>query len=169
MQFTALVSAFSAQENLWESHLPIPNNVYEAMKKIAPDKRVKCTLNHRIIHYCAMMPKGDFHYLLLNKELTKKLKLSLGDEVTVDIEKNDLEYGVPICEEFKEVLLSDVEGSEYFHHLTLGKQRSLIHVINKYKSSELRIRRGILILQHLIENHGKIDFKVVLERFKEDK
>lgn len=166
MEFKAVVSSFFEDENLWANHLPIPNDIYIEMLKICPDKRVKCTLNGVHTYYCAMMPKGELHYLLLNNDILKKLHLSIGSTVDVNLEKNDTQYGVPICDEFREVLLSDEIGSDYFHKLTAGKQRTLINVINKYKNPQLRIDRSILILQHLIEMKGQVDFKIILEKFR---
>ena len=113
-----------------------------------------------------MIPKGTFHYILLNKENTKKHNLKLGDEVSVSIEKDTSKYGCEISEEMVEVLFSDPEGSDLFHLLTAGKQRTLIHIINKFKSSQLKIDRSFVILQHLKNNLGNVDYKKLNEDFK---
>jgi hypothetical protein len=96
----------------------------------------------------------------------KKMKWSLGNQIVVQIEKADLKYGIPICEELEAVLEADPEGSDYFHTLTLGAQRSLIHVINKYKNPQLRLDRSIILLRHLCLRQGNLDFKILNENFK---
>lgn len=166
MQFTTIVSLFDTNALGYGPYLPIPNEVYIDMLKVAPDKRVKCIFNENVEHYCAMQPKDGSHFIMLNKPLLKKLGWSLNDTVTVRIEKQELKYGIPISEEMEEVLNSDFEGSAYFHALTPGAQRSLIHVINKYKNPQLRIDRSIIMLHHLVLRKGKLDFKILTENFK---
>jgi len=152
---------------MWEMHIPIPENVFNEMLKIVSDKRVKCILNGSVEHYCAMMPKVDFHYLLLNKSIMKSMKLKLGDAISVELFKPNLKYGIPICREFEEVLENDIEGSDYFHKLGMGAQRTLINVINKYKNPQLRIDRSIILLRHLVLRNGNLDFKILNANFKE--
>lgn len=166
MQFQTTVSYFDTNALGYGPYLPLPEDVFTEMFKIAPDKRVKCKFGD-LEHYCAMQPKDGSHFIMLNKPMLKKLGWSMGDTVTVQIEKQELKYGIPISEEMEEVLNSDFEGSEYFHALTKGTQRSLIHVINKYKSSQLRIDRSIIILQHLVLRRGNLDFKILQQNFKE--
>lgn len=167
MTFTALLSVFDDNSLSWEKHLPIPDVIFTEMLAIAPNKRVICTLNHAVTFHCAMMPKGSFHYILVNNETCKKMKLQVNDEVEVEISKDDSKYGMNISEELEEVLFSDPEGSLLFHRLTPGKQRSLIHIINKFKSSQLRIEKSFVILEHLKRQKGILDFKKLNDDFKE--
>jgi hypothetical protein len=113
-----------------------------------------------------MLPKVTFHYILLNREVCKKLNLLLNDEIEVVLVKDESKYGMPLSEEMQEVFFSDPEGSELFHQLTPGKQRTLIHVVNKYKSSHLRIEKTFVILDHLKNRKGVLDFKGLNEDFK---
>ena len=58
------------------------------------------------------------------------------------------------------VLLSqDLEGSDYFHKLTKGKQRSLIHIVGKVKNIDSQLAKGLAIMHHLKEAQGELDFK----------
>lgn len=166
MKFEAILSRFSENSLLWESYIPIPDLIYQEMIQIAPDKRVLCILNDSVQHYCAMLTKNGMHYLLLNKEILKELKESDGTSISVELQKADLKYGIPICKELEEVLAADPEGENYFHALTKGVQRSLIHIINKYKNPQLRIERSILLLHYLVEKEGKLDFKQLMMKFK---
>jgi hypothetical protein len=167
MKFEANIARFSENNLLWESYIPIPQNIYSKMLQLAPDKRILCILNEKIHHYCAMLPKNGFHYILLNRTLVKELQKLGNHTVNVELLKQDLPYGIPICEELSAVLKEDVEGSMFFHQLTPGAQRSLIHVINKYKNPTLRIERSILLLHHLVERRGALDFKILSTKFKQ--
>ncbi|HLP63305.1 DUF1905 domain-containing protein [Flavobacterium sp.] len=167
MKFTGFLSVFDSNSLSWEKHIPIPDAIFTKMLKFAPDKRVVCTLNNSLSYHCAMMPKGTFHYILVNNETCKKLKLQVNDKVEVEIIKDDSKYGMNISEELEEVLFSDPEGSLLFHQLTLGKQRSLIHIINKIKSSQTKIEKSFVVLEHLKRQKGELDFKKLNEDFKE--
>jgi hypothetical protein len=167
MTFTAFLSVFDDNSLSWEKHLPIPDAIFTEMLAKSPDKRVICTLNQTVSFHCAMMPKGHFHYILVNNETCKKLKLHVNDEVEVEIVKDDSKYGINISEELEEVLFSDPEGHFLFHQLTPGKQRSLIHIINKIKSSQTRIEKSFVILEHLKRQKGILDFKKLNDDFKE--
>ncbi len=168
MKFQGTIASFDSNALLYEHHIPIPADVCAAMLKQAPDKRVKCSFDNGFVHYAAMSPsKNSYHYILLNGDIMKKMKWNLGDTIEVKIEKADLKYGIPICEELEAVLNSDPEGSDFFHALTIGAQRSLIHVINKYKNPQLRLDRSIILMRHLCLRGGHLDFKILTENFKE--
>jgi uncharacterized protein YdeI (YjbR/CyaY-like superfamily) len=46
-----------------------------------------------------------------------------------------------------------------FEQLTPGKQRNLIYIVGQAKNTDLRIIRSIIIIDHLKNNLGKIDFR----------
>lgn len=81
--------------------------------------------------------------------------------------KDTSDYGMPMPDELNEVLAQDYQAYEYFHALTPGKQRNLIYVINKIKSSEIKIRKSLVIADHLIANTGKLDFKMLYEALRD--
>ena len=69
-----LKNAFENTEHTTYSILE--NMSFKSAKKLvkeAKDKRVVCTLNGNFSFHCAMLPKGTFHYILLNREISKKL------------------------------------------------------------------------------------------------
>jgi hypothetical protein len=169
MKFKATVDRFEDNALSWEHHLVIPSAVFSTLVQKTIDKRVVCILNGLHQFHCGMLPKTTFHYILLNREVCKKANLDLNDEVDVELLPDHSKYGMPISEEMEEVLSSDPEGSRWFHLLTPGKQRSLIHVVNKYKSSQLKIDKSFVILQHLKNNKGFLDFKELNQDFKDFK
>jgi hypothetical protein len=151
---------------LWSSHVQVPLKIASQFIN-AGVKRVECTLNHTHTFQCAIMPHGDnYHFLFVNKPTAKKLKLNLGENIHVHIAKDESEYGLPMEEEFKAVLEQDPDFDAYFHKLTPGKQRNLLHLISIVKSSDIRIRKSLVIADHLKANKGVIDFKKLHEAFK---
>ncbi|WP_396182174.1 hypothetical protein [Flavobacterium sp.] len=166
MKFNGQICSFDDKALYWELHIPIPESVFQQLHTEAKDKRFICTLKNEYSFHCAMLPKVTFHYILLNREVCKKLNLLLNDEIEVVLVKDESKYGMPLSEEMQEVFFSDPEGSELFHQLTPGKQRTLIHVVNKYKSSHLRIEKTFVILDHLKNRKGVLDFKGLNEDFK---
>ena len=162
--FNTVVSKF--EDSLWGYHLKVPEAIYQsfAEQKI---KRVLMQINQSEKLHAGFMPEGNGKYfLMLSKDLMKRLQLAGNQEVEVCIEKDTSRYGMPISEEMKELLELDPEGEAYFHKLTPGKIRSLLHLVNKIKSSDKRIEKSIIILEHLKANAGKLDYKGLNEAFK---
>jgi mannitol/fructose-specific phosphotransferase system IIA component len=163
--FTAILSDLNS--SLWGGNIPIPHDIADQILKEQKNRRVVCTLNNSLRFQCALMPKGDgTYFILVNKGNRKKLGLSLGQQVTVTLEKDESEYGLPMPEEMAEVLASDPEGDELFQALTPGKQRNLLYIAGKVKSSELRIHKALVIVEHLKTQEGKIDFKQLNQELK---
>jgi uncharacterized protein YdeI (YjbR/CyaY-like superfamily) len=89
-----------------------------------------------------------------------------GDIVDVVLVKDESKYGLPMPEEFEEVLKQDPEGDDLFHALTAGKQRSILYLLSRSKDIDVRIHQALLIVEHLKENDGKIIDKVLYEELK---
>lgn len=151
----------------WNYQIDIPITI--ANQLITKDsRRVICTINELEAFHAALMPngEGDF-FIMVNKKTRKKLKLEESAEMLIQLKKDDSKYGVPMPEEMKELLLVDEEGDAFFHQLTAGKQRSLLIIIGKIKSTDIRIKKSVIILDHLKTNKGNLDFKMLNEAFKE--
>ena len=163
-KFQATISKY--EDSLWPFHVKVPEDVYQsfAAKKI---KRVLMQINDSEKMHAGFMSEGNGKYFLkLSKEVLKKLQLAVGQSVEVKIEKDTTKYGMPISEEMKELLELDPDGETLFHKLTPGKIRSLLHKVNTYKSSDKRIEKSVIILEHLKANAGKLDWKMLNEAFK---
>ena len=155
--FKAFLSRFEC--NLWQFHVVVPQKMANPFVT-GNNRRIICTINKTEIFQTALMPLGDNNYFInINKKLRDKLKLNEYEEIEVHLQKDESEYGLPIPEEFKELLFQDEVGSNLFHQLTAGKQRTLLYIIGKPKSTDLRIRNSIVILAHLKNNKGSIDYK----------
>ncbi|MBC7523251.1 MAG: hypothetical protein H7239_02270 [Flavobacterium sp.] len=157
MKFNAYLSRIEYSESYWTSIIIIPDTIFDKMILLSPNKRVICTLNNTIRFHCGMIPKGTYHYIMLNKERIKILNIDENKEVLVALTPDKSEFGFEICEELQEVLFSDPDGELLFKKLTSGKQRSIIYLISKTKNSQLRIEKSFVILEHLKRNKGKFD------------
>ena len=83
-------------------------------------RRVVCSLNGTETFNCALFAsKGDY-FLTLSKKLCDKLSLNVGDKVTIELAKDESKYGMPMPEEFAEVLRQDKEGQRLFSALSLA-------------------------------------------------
>jgi hypothetical protein len=129
-------------------------------------KRVVCTINGGESFQCALLPSGDTFYIIVNKQKRDALGIVDGDTVNVLLEKDESKYGLPMPEEFEEVLKQDADGDRLFHALTAGKQRSLLYILSKPKDIDVRIHQSLLVLEHLKENEGKIIDQKLVEELK---
>jgi uncharacterized protein YdeI (YjbR/CyaY-like superfamily) len=87
------------------------------------------------------------------------LKLKEGSTIRVHLEKDKSEFGLPFPAELEEVLAQDMAGKDYFFKLTPGRQRNIIYGVSQVKNTDLRIRRAMIMVEHLKKNKGKIDFR----------
>ncbi len=123
-------------------------------------RRVYCTLNEVTQYQCALMPLGNETYFInITKALHKKLGVKEGSIIQVDLKADTSEYGLPMPEELQVLFDQDEEGKKVFHLLTIGKQRSLLHIIGKPKNSDLRLKKALSIINYLKMTGGKLDFK----------
>lgn len=117
----------------------------------------------------ALMPSGTGDYfILLNQEICKQYQLEPEEEVTLAIEPDDSEYGMPLPEELAELWAVDEEAYRVFHLMTPGKQRSLIYQISKPKGAETRIKKAVQISEYLKSVNGKLDYKELNAYMKAD-
>lgn len=129
-------------------------------------KRVVCTINGGEPFQCALMPWGETFYIIVNKQKRDAIGVVAGDIVSVELVKDESKYGLPMPEEFAEVLKQDREGNRLFHALTAGKQRSLIHGVITVKNIDKRIHTALIIVEHLKENDGKVINDKLYEELK---
>ncbi len=152
--------------DLWGHHMIVPNDVAHQFVQ-STGRRVVCTLNDLVTYHCALMQlSGGRYFININKVNRDKLGLMVGQEVSAVLAPDESPYGLPMSEEFEEVLRQDEEGSTKFHALTPGLQRSLIYFCDNVKSSNIKVRRASVVIHHLHLHNGKIDFKALNEEVK---
>jgi hypothetical protein len=163
--FTSVIEKFDS--DLWGHHLVVPNDVALHFVQTT-GRRVVCTLEGTVTFHCALMQlSGGRYFININKANRDKLGLVVGQEVSAVIVPDESPYGLPMSEEFEEVLRQDEEGSTKFHALTPGLQRSLIYFSDNVKSSHIKVRRALVVINHLHLHDGKVDFKALTEEVKE--
>lgn len=144
---------------LWGFHCLVPTAVSEFY--LSKDiKRLICKINgdHQIS--CALTSRGDGNYLIrINKEIRKKYQLESGDTITLEVWPDESKYGMPIPEELEELLKQDPEADKLFHALTPGKQRSLLFMVGKPKSSAIRLNKALGVTEYLKTSGGKVDLR----------
>lgn len=152
----------------WNYYLPIDTE--QAIHFIdGENRRVICNAGNGVVFHCALMPdgKGNFQ-IFVNQERRSKLGWVLGQLVQVEIEKDKTKYGLPMSDELSEVLMQEQEGSALFERLTPGKQRTLIHWSDNVKNPEIRIRRALVMVRHLMNQRGEVNFKLLNQQMKEE-
>ena len=119
-------------------------------------KRVVCSINGGEAFQCALLPWGKLFYIIVNKKKRDEVGVVTGDIVDVVLVKDESKYGLPMPEEFEEVLNQDPEGDRLFHALGKGKQRSLLYLLSRSKDIDTRIHQALIVVEHLKENDGNI-------------
>ncbi len=164
MNFKAVLDNFNTR--LWSYHIKVPAAIAQHFID-SGNKRVVCRLNDSVEMQSGLMPAGDGVYFInINKKIRDKLKITEGSQLNVNLKNDDSEYGLPMPEEFAEMLKQDNKGNEWFEKLTAGKKRNLIYIAGHVKNVDLRIHRAIVILDHLKMNDGKINFKALNSELK---
>lgn len=131
-------------------------------------RRVICTLNASITYQCALIPLGNATYFInITKSLHKQLQVKIGSIIHVELKADDSAYGLPVPEELQVLFEQDMEGSEVFHSLTPGKQRTLLHIIGKPKNSDLRLKKALTIINYLKMTGARLDFKELNKALKQ--
>ena len=167
MEFISEISKLDSA--VWNMHLTIPNNVSDHFISTTGN-RVICNIDDRWEFQAALMPKGKGVYFInINKEIRKKLDIKEGDQLPIILSPDNSKYGTHLPEEMEELLAQDVEGSHVFHKLTIGKQRSLLHLISSPKSSDTRLRKALMTLDYLKSVGGVLDYKELNLFYKEQR
>lgn len=115
-------------------------------------KRVKVKAafeDKQIYFHGAIQKRNGKHYMMFGKRYQKALGIFPNDYFQLQFFEDDSKYGVDMPEEFDAVLVSDYDAYQIFEGLTPGKQRNLIYAITRYKSSQTRIDKSILICENL--------------------
>jgi hypothetical protein len=161
------LEVFDRATTLYYHHVIIPNEVVAKFDALPSKRRVLCTINDEITIHASLIPngKGEF-FIMFNKKIRDKLFIREGCFVDVTLAPDESEYGMPMPDEFRACLNQDPEGEKVFEELTPGKQRSLIYVVSKVKSPNLKMRKAIVIVTHLA-THKNLDFKVLNAEMKQ--
>lgn len=164
IEFKSRLESF--ENTLWDIHFKVPKEHAAAFIQ-GKDRRIVCVINKSLRFHCALMPNPEGWFIVMNKSKIKKLGLKIGNLAHLSIRKDVSEYGMPMPDEFRSCLEADQLASRYFEELTAGKKRNLIYIVSKVKSSDIRIHRSLAVLDHIVRENGKLDFKKLNELIKE--
>lgn len=128
-------------------------------------RRVVCRINDGEPFQCAILPWGKIFYIIVNKKRRDAIGVGVGDTVDVKLTEDESKYGLPMPDEFREVLNQDPEGDKLFHSLTAGKQRSILYLLGNIKNIDDRIHQALIIVDH-VKEHGKVIDKLLYEELK---
>ena len=152
--------------NVWGHHIVIPEEIARHFLD-STGKRIVLTINDKASYQGAIIPDGQGYWFVnINSAIRKELGLLVGEEIIVRLEVDESKYGLPMPEELEAILEQDPDADRLFHELTPGKQRNLLYIAGQPKNPDIRIRRGLVIARHLIEQQGKIDFKLLNQSMK---
>ena len=124
-------------------------------------RRVVCSLNGSEKMHCALFLAGDDYFITVSKKLRDTLGLNVGEPVTVEMEKDESKYGMPMPKEFAEVLKQDSEGKKVFEALSPGNQRLMLKLVVFVKESDKRIVRSLVGVEILKQTKGKFDYHLL--------
>ena len=127
--------------------------------------KVRASFNGQSISYhAALVSKKDGSYTMyFSKEKQKQLGVFMNDYFEIQLFEDQSKYGVDMPEELDAVLTSDYEAYSIFENLTPGRQRSMIYTIKRYKSTQTRVDKALILTNNL--KRGITDPKLWLKQF----
>ncbi|MGB5821914.1 MAG: YdeI/OmpD-associated family protein [Saonia sp.] len=132
----------------------------------ANQKRVKvqATFEERsIAFHGALQKRNERYFLMFGKNNQKALGVYPNDYFQLQFFEDTSKYGVVMPEELDAVLLSDYEAYEIFESFTDGKKRGIIYMISRFKTSQTRIDKSLLLCENL--KRGVRDNRELLKSF----
>ena len=111
--------------------------------------------------YAALQKYNQQYVITFGKRYQKQLGVFPNDYFQLQLMEDTSKYGVEMPEELTAVLSSDDEAHRIFHSLTEGKIRSLIYMISRFKNSQTKIDKSIILADNL--KRGVRDQKELLK------
>lgn len=124
-------------------------------------RRVICTLNGTETFNCSLFPSQGDYFITVSKKLRDKLGLEIGKAVAIELARDESQFGMPMPEEFDEVLRQDGEGERLFNALSPGNQRLMLKLIVFVKDVDKRIIRSLVGLEVLKRCEGKFKYHLL--------
>ncbi|MDB4292222.1 YdeI/OmpD-associated family protein [Maribacter sp.] len=115
-------------------------------------KRVKVKASFEgkeLLFHAAIQKRNGNYYMMFGKRYQKQLGLFPNDYFQLQFFEDDSKYGVDMPEELDAVFGSDYDAFQIFEALTPGKQRGIIYAIVRYKSTQTRIDKSLLVCENL--------------------
>lgn len=129
-------------------------------------KRVKAKASFQgkeLSFHGAFQKRNDNYYMMFGKRYQKELGIFPNDYFQLQFFEDDSKYGVDVPEEFEAVMFSDYEAHQVFETLTDGRKRGFIYAIARYKNTQTRIDKTLLLCENL--KRGVRDPREMLKSF----
>lgn len=130
------------------------------LKKGDTRVKVKAKNNKKEIEiHAALLKRKDGYYMMFGKRNQEKIGVSKDTTFTIQLFEDTSKYGVEVPEEMDAVLLTDYEAYKIFESLSAGFKRSLIYAISRYKNSQTRIDKSLILCENLkkgIQDRGNM-------------
>ena len=91
--------------------------------------------------------------MMFGKRLQKDLGVFQNDYFEIQLFEDNSKYGVDMPEELDAVFLSDYEAYKIFETLTPGKKRSIIYAVSRFKNSQTKIDKSLILCKNLKRGH----------------
>jgi len=131
--------------------LLLPEDVIKPfLEKNLKRVKAKAVFEGKELHFHgAIQKRHGQHYMVFGKRYQKELGIFPNDYFQLQFFEDDSKYGVEMPEELDAVLLSDYEAFQIFDSFTSGKKRGIIYMIGRYKVSQTRIDKSLLLCENL--------------------
>ncbi len=112
--------------------------------------KVKAFFESNEIEFHAALRKRLGRYVItFGKQKQKELGVFPSDYFQMELFEDTSKYGVIMPKEMEAVFESDPEASGIFSNFSDGKKRSLIYYIKRFKTSQTRIDKALLISENI--------------------
>ncbi len=109
--------------------------------------RLLCTLDQQLTFACGLNHLGDGHFfIILSTKNLAAIHKELGDTISIDLQEDPNPLGVEMPEVLEVLLNQQPDLRTKFDGLTPGKQRNIIHSINKIKDLDLMVERAVELI-----------------------
>ncbi len=115
-------------------------------------ERIRVEARHEgksVSFHAALQQRDGMYVITFSKAKQKELGVYTNDVFYMKLFEDTTRFGVEIPEELEAVLNSDPEAMQIFETLTDGRKRSLIYAIRRYKNSQTRIDKSLLLCENL--------------------
>jgi len=142
----------------------LPEEIVEPFLKDKSTRvKVKAFFEEKEIEFHAALRKRLGRYVItFGKQKQKELGVFPSDYFQMELFEDTTKYGVIMPKEMEAVFESDPEASEIFSNFSDGKKRSLIYYVKRFKTSQTRIDKALLISENM--KMGIIDHRELVKK-----
>ena len=109
--------------------------------------RLIITIDDSVSYSCGLNHLGDGNFfIIVAGKYVKKLHKNEGDPVSILLNEDPNQLGVPMPEVLEVLLAQDKELNMKFEKLTDGKKRSLIYYTTSVKDIDRQVQKAIALL-----------------------